>query len=481
MKFKLVGLSLVGLILGMVFLSQTGTEDGRRVWADAPTRTPRDSHSIFFPSISKMYTITTAPLWRFGVGRVRQALSSYNQIDLANLRFGWYLDWTVSTDNAEIDAMRQLGIEYVPIVRVKQWKKFNDLNWTTWCYTCSYVTPYTYTVSPSRATIQSVATARPGMTWVIGNEIERVDWSTGQQDEILPEVYAIVYNEMYNLIKTTDPTAQVAIGGVVQSTPLRLQYLDRVWDAYQSTFSTTMPVDVWNVHAFILQEVAGSWGADIPAGITATTGIAYTTPDNKNFSLAWNNILAMRSWMNGKGQRAKPLWITEYGVNFPPDYAGFSYSEVRDSYMFPSFTYFISQTSSTLGYPADGNRLVQRWNWYSFDDDSGYWNSSVYYQNYNGNLFYSGLGAGAKGIAPLGSYWRQYVISLPSGTTKPYAPVSSFVPARSPMKVATPNPASVCADSERVRLMYYAPTTQQRVQSQDAPKFLRAEWICPTQ
>ena len=46
----------------------------------------------------------------------------------------------------------------------------------------------------------------------------------------------------------------MAIGGVSQVTPLRLDYLERVLAAYEKQYGQPMPVDVWNVHTFILRE-----------------------------------------------------------------------------------------------------------------------------------------------------------------------------------------------------------------------------------
>ena len=55
-------------------------------------------------------------------------------------------------------------------------------------------------------------------------------------------------------IKAADPTARVAIGGVTQPTPLRLRCLETVLAAYREQSGAEMPVDVWNVHNFILWE-----------------------------------------------------------------------------------------------------------------------------------------------------------------------------------------------------------------------------------
>ncbi len=464
-QFKQFGLVVLALLSTTLVVAQFTWNGDAVVSANMPAAgsnaTPTPPR-YFFPFVTKNY-IPPSPLWRFGVGRVRRPISNYDSYGLTTLRLGWYTDWTATYNAPQPDAM-----EYLPTVRLKQWKQYDDLTWTLWCMTCSYVSPYTYTVSPGRSVIQSIAAARPGMTWIIGNEIERIDWPNGgYQDEILPEVYAVAYHELYTLVKTADPTAQIAIGGVIQATPLRLLYLQRVWTAYQNDYGTAMPVDVWNVHGFVLQEYSCLQtgicaGADIPAGFTASEGITYTTGDyNKNFSTVWNNIVALRQWMASIGQRNKPLYITEYGVLLPPDYTGYSYPEVRDSFMYPSFNAFLNQTDSNIGFASDGNRLVQRWNWYSLDDDNGFWDQGTYYQYFNGNLFYSGLGGNPQGMSPLGTYWLQYVGALPSGG-KPYAPQRSntqllSTSAEWPLVPQMRYP-SQCNETTRVRLLFSEPS-----------------------
>lgn len=374
----------------------------------------------YLPLVMKNY-LAPAPLWRFGAAKARRSLLDYAQADIVGLRLGWYVDWTVTPN-----APRPYGMEYVPIVRVKQWKLQDGSTWTTCCVGCPYVQiggQYTYTISPDWSVLRTAAQTNPGMLWVIGNEIERRDWGQGycgRQDEILPEVYATAYHDIRQAILSVDPTAKFAIGGVIQATPLRLQYLDRVWNAYLQQYGEPMPVDVWNVHAFVLQERRNDWGADIPAGLEVNEGVLYSVMDNRDFSIAWGHIRALREWMKGKGQQNKPLIITEYGVNMPPHYSGFSPEEVRDNFMYPSFNAFLNQTDANIGYPADGYRLVQRWNWYSLDDDSGKYEGGNFHQFFNGNLLYSGLGANPMGLSPLGHYWRDYVSQLPPASEAVY-------------------------------------------------------------
>jgi hypothetical protein len=470
--------AIVALSVALLVWVTQAARAQERPSASAPAlvAAPREQTQLFLPLVLKNY-MPPAPLWRFGVSQLRRPFTDYDYNDIIAMRFGWYMNF-----GATPNAPQPYGIEYSPVIRVKQWKLKDGSTWTECCVGCPYVTPYTYTVSPSVSQIQAMATSRPGMLWVIGNEIERIDWGVGycsRQDEILPELYAQAYHDLYYTIKNVDYTAQVAIGGLIQFTDLRRQYLDRVWAEYTRLYSETMPVDVWNIHVYVLQEKRGDWGADIPAGFTENTGVLYTILDNKDFTKAWALVVALRTWMNQNGQRNKPLITNEYGVNMPawvecptyPDTTGcpFTPEQVRDSFLYPSFNYFLNQTDASIGYLADGNRLMQRWNWWSLDYDDGKCEDGVFWEWFNGSLFYSGLGpSGAKtctypaqGISSLGTYWKQYVQSLPSGATKPYA--LAPLPAAPQGKVVAPalpsyQPAdSTCPAERRVRLEFYAP------------------------
>ena len=171
-----------------------------------------------------------------------------------------------------------------------------------------------------------------------------------------------------------------------------------------------MPVDVWNIHLYVLQERScmktpeNCWGAEIPAGFsTELVGVEnYTIYDNNNFDLAWAQIVSLRLWMKVNGQQDKPLIISEYGVllptwfecnGYPTDTTGckFTPEKVRDMFMYPSFDKFLNYTDASLGYPKDDNRLVQRWNWFSIDYDKGKCEGKDFFEFFGGTLFYSGL------------------------------------------------------------------------------------------
>lgn len=251
--------------------------------------------------------------------------------------------------------------------------------------------------SPDQATIVRYAMAQPGTLWLIGNEPD-----APAQDCVTPARYAELYHELYQIIRGADPSAKIAIGGVVQATPLRLQYLDMILQEYEARYGGMMPVDVWNVHGFILQEKAHSWGCQIPCGIEGVEeGILYPIQDHDNMAIFQEQIVRFRQWMADHGERNKPLIVSEYGILFPIQ-LGFDEPRVEE-FMLSTFDYFLNATSGSLGYPEDGNRLVQAWCWYSLDDDS-----------FEGYESYSHLfDPDTRQITPLGMAYADYTASLP--------------------------------------------------------------------
>ena len=308
-----------------------------------------------------------APLddrYRFGFG-VKLQKGQVEDYDVDELRAGWYVDWLARANPA-----RPAGMEYVQMVRLHQltecWpERTGDRE------ACPYVEPYTYTLtSPKiRVAIASIAQDNPGSLWLIGNEMDRMDWDNppGGQDEMLPELYAVAYHDLYHFIKSNDPTARVAIGGVIQPTPCRLKYLDIVWQTYQDLYHVPMPVDVWNIHNMILTETEFH-GAQMPPGIDKSMCEAegYSTQDADNVEIFKQHIVDFRQWMEDKGEGEKPLIISEYSVLYP-ERLGFDEARVI-RYLCATFDYLTTATDASLGYPADDDRLVQRWAWYSLND-----------------------------------------------------------------------------------------------------------------
>lgn len=299
-------------------------------------------------------------------------LSGY---DVTQLHAGWYTNWGANLDPDHPDQL-----VYVQTLQFTAGADPHD--------------PSLVTVKPDKATIARIAASHPGSLWLMGNEPD----SIYQGNPILPEVYAVLFHDYYAYIKALDSAALFANGGIVQPTPCRLKYLDIVFDTYFETFSEPMPVDVWNIHAFVLREVYGEWGASTPPGVNPGCGIDYPVEAADDMGIFVANIKAMRTWMQERGYQDKPLIISEYGILWPAWFAP-QFSPARVShFMTRTFDLFLETKDLDIGYAADDHRLVQAWAWYSLSDD----------KQYNGNLFHSD----SQTLAPIGEAYGAYTAAI---------------------------------------------------------------------
>jgi hypothetical protein len=224
-------------------------------------------------------------------------------------------------------------------------------------------------IYPSKKYIRWAARRYPGNVWVIGNEPD-----VALQDNLTPEEYAQDYHELYILIKQADKSASLAVAGVAEGTPLRLEYLDRVLLYYKNNYGGLLPADWWTVHGYVLPEKRGSWGVGIPPGISDDQGKLYTVEDHGNLDLFKEQIINFRTWMAANGYRETPLALTEFGILIPES---FGYSQYWVSkYLTATITWLDSARNDESGISKDDNRLVQRWAWFSLSDPT-YPNSSL--------------------------------------------------------------------------------------------------------
>jgi hypothetical protein len=362
-------LSSIGLLLFVAAL--TGVPPARSISAR--------------PSVdAALAAATHFPNCRYGVGQ-----SSQSNYDVAALNIGWYLDWRTA-----ITPTHPNGADYIQMVRIQP------------------TIDGGFTFTPPTATLRAAVLANPGAVWLIGNEPD-----SPLQDDIVPELYATAYHHLYGLIKSYDPTAKIGAGSIVQPTPLRFQYLDRVLAAYRLYYSQTLPADLWNTHSYILREITYDdpgainnggpyevWGAYVPPGINATRGELYTYSQMFSLPIFRQRLIDFRQWLARNGYRDVPLLITEYGTLFPyPPYIGGNpyvdengvpMTEARTAaFMTGTFDILRTLVDPNTGYHADGGHLVQGWSWYSADD-----------VGYGGVLFYTNTHA----LNPLGQVFAAY-------------------------------------------------------------------------
>lgn len=306
------------------------------------------------------------------------------------LGVGWILDFGSNPGRAT-----PTGVEYVPMVRMKQNKTAQGVRLPSYTIRSQPLTDAPGGLGP-------LLVNYPGRLWIVGNEVDREVW----QDDMEPAIYAQAYHDIYHFIKQRDPSAKVAVSGLVQVTPNRLEYLDKVWSSYLQLFGTPMPVDVWTFHIYILPEARLDEQGNI-LGSNASIAVGTECYDNRNLSacnaIKWQSdgsptycsrgdvycfaehdnmnifveqVIAMRQWMRAHGQQHKPLLLSEFSLLYPyvvDENSCFLMDEYQNCFpatrvnifMQNVFSYLETAVDPNLGYPADNNRLVQQWLWYA--------------------------------------------------------------------------------------------------------------------
>jgi hypothetical protein len=305
---------------------------------------------------------------------------------LSVLGAGWYQDFSTHYQPVTTTS------PHTQVIRVHQNKTG-----------CTYLDGYFTEPSLTESALGIVIAGTHGALWLVGNEPDRgpnLDRCAERaQDDTFPEVYAQAYHDAYTFIKAHDPTALVANAGLVEVTPGRLQYLDKVWAAYLKDYGTPMPVDVWNIHLYVLPETTPTGlpnsianvalGTDPALGRRESGGLPDHCSDPNIYCLAEaddmtafaEQVVAMRTWMKQHGQQNKPLILSEYSLLYPytvdpnnpqgclisDEYGGCFTPNRVTAFMQASFDYMESATDPNLGYPLDGYRLIQRWLWFSLN------------------------------------------------------------------------------------------------------------------
>ena len=437
-KFSLerlfVRAALIGLVISAIALLQPSTVNAESQKNALAKSAAENSWLRPFESIEAQSSEDIA-FCRFGVNLSTlrtDALGKIETYDVSSLGIGWYINYQATHVPA-----RPNNIDYAPMVRIFPSNSVSE----------------TYSYSPEGANLWIAITENPGADWFIGNEPDRKSF----QDGVEPEVYATAYNELYYKIKNVDPTAKIFAGSIVQPTEVRLEYLDKILASYQSQFGEPMPVDGWSIHNFILNEAdcdafngdtIQCWGADMPPGSTETEGLrinfnAQEIVQHHDIDIFKSQVVNFRQWMADNGYTGVPVYLSEYGVLIPDAYRGSGIDlspAVVNQFMTETFDYMLTATDPLLGDPNDGYRLIQRFSWYSVNDDAG--NGG----QYNGNLFNTLTLTESE----MGRNYREYTENL-SQVVDVYIADVEFIPT---MAVTTTNEvtASTMAITHTVRM-----------------------------
>jgi len=316
---------------------------------------------------------------RYGVATTKNS-TQYQLVD--DFGAGWWLNFQANYTEPAAN-----GAEFVHLIWVQQDKDGNG----------DYLNSYQVTPPMDDHGLGYLLLSRPGHMWLVGNEVDRgpdPGSTVSVQGDTMPELYAEIYHDVYHYIKEWDPTALVAPSALIEFTPGRAQYLDKVWNRYKALYRETLPVDFWNTHLYILPEkelwsgkanniASIALGTDPLLARTDAGGNpancalddVYCLAEHDNMDVFAEQVVLMRQWMKDHGYQNYPLIISEYAILYKYEVQGDS-CVVMDEYgncftpqrvaQFASntFNYLSTETDPELGYPYDGGRLVQQWLWY---------------------------------------------------------------------------------------------------------------------
>lgn len=298
--------------------------------------------------------------WRFGLGVPHGAAQS---AWITRLGAAWWYSW-----NVQARELISAEGEFWQMIRLRGGK-----------------------LTPPLDQVLNEARRHPGQVWLVGNEPD-VIW----QDGVSPLCLAFLYHQVYTGIKQVDPTARIAAGGITQASSLRMAYLDSVLSEYRRLYGVPLSADIWTMHAFILPEMRGTWGAEIPPGLKDDTGWLLGLADHDDLKRFRSQIIDFRRWMADRDYRDTPLVITEYGILMPRE-LGYGPERVQQ-FMLGTFDFLTTARDPNMGLSSDEDRLVQQWAWFSLAD-------SIYP---NGNL----TDPVSNRLTSLGMAYRTYLMSL---------------------------------------------------------------------
>jgi|GEM_PF-1915175 len=353
------------------------------------------------------------PYPRLGVG-LNYVYGSITDYDIAALHVGWYSNWSIMENPP-----RPNGVEYVQLIHTRDFSA-NTYDWNL---------------------LGRVIDNNPGSTFIIGNEIEATF-----QGAHTPQAYADIYHSLAQFIKGRDPTAKLAVGGVIMVSEARLRWLEAALQAYQNTYGTPMPIDIWTIHEQILngdESQSNNWPVGLPLAAAAPEwhswvcaykgAIVQRGPvDVAQFQ---NDIIRFRQWMNQYGYRNTPLWISEYGVLGGEQYN--CTQRVIGEYLQQTMEWMNNAAfDSSIGMPGDENRLVQRWLWYSLNDQPYY---PPQYNGFSGAMCWHECNQYPGALTGVGRLYRTWVNSItPPGPTP--TPTQTRTPTVTPTPTFTRTP-----------------------------------------
>jgi len=254
---------------------------------------------------------------RFGISAVQA-----DKYDISSTGAGWYINWTYKP-------AEKAKLEFMPLIAG---------------YTRDKNVSDKYMEELKNYILNNPQYYPDDTIFMVGNEIGYA----AQHDMRTPEQYPEDFHRCYELLKSINPNYKLAVGAAILSMNQKyvlkyyvegkggIHYLKRVRESYVAKYGQEMPVDYYTVTCHIFENK----GVDL-----------------ETFK---EHIIRFRKFLADEGEREKPLIITEYGcVLKGPD------AQEIVNYMKETFDFLNTARDDKIGCTTDGNRLVQRWCWFT--------------------------------------------------------------------------------------------------------------------
>lgn len=296
------------------------------------------SFLLFFFSTSS-FAADPANLKRFGIGwgYVQTDFDLFDPV-VWDMGVGWYTDWGPSYSPPKIaEKLENRGMTRLTLVLGSNKVGAEGFG--------GYYSDQKCTLLKNYVLANSKAFKSEQTQWAVGNELGL------DPGDLTATKYASEFISWRDCIKGINPQFRVGSGAITsmrhvlpRTFPMSCTNIDSA-DSGKSYLKT---------YVNRIRSINGNKMPDFMMMHAYSACSPPITGETSGFSRFKNTVLEYRQAMKELGLQNKELWLKEFN--------GWGYNS--DNFLNDAFEFLINAKDSDLGYPADGNRLVQRFAWF---------------------------------------------------------------------------------------------------------------------
>lgn len=172
----------------------------------------------------------------------------------------------------------------------------------------------------TKSQLQAMAQANPGSAWYIFGEPNRYGYMTGDK-------WAPLFRYFATVLKSADPTATILSPSVLNwdftcigciGYQLGMDWANAFVDAYEAKYGLKPPVDVWAIDTYPIDWIntPNNDPSQRPLYVPGAGPINFAGGGSeKHSSIATQQLVVMRQYLDSIGHDSKPIWIMELAVH----------------------------------------------------------------------------------------------------------------------------------------------------------------------